>query len=280
MRASLLITSFLAPCVLLAAAPAQSQQGYVYVRIDGQTACQVDLSAGIHTASVVVVNAQPFQGVEFRAPVPAGVQYLGDQSDYLSIGNSQTGVQVGTGCQASVPFELLRIVFFVPAPLNDVHWSVESYPGQTSIRLADCSGRWMTGSNAYSIYCDEGFMIGPYAPNPPDGATNVPLDVALSFVGAATEVGVADHPMEWPYEGNVFYCDSSPYPPGNPPCDLPLDPGPLLPNTTYYWRSVNACCCCEHGEFGAGDVWSFTTGEAPLSVNKTTWGQVKAMYRE
>jgi hypothetical protein len=64
------------------------------------------------------------------------------------------------------------------------------------------------------------------------------------------------------------------------PCSNPFDPGPLEPYTTYYWRAGNWCVGCYHGEGAISDTWSFTTGAGPVPAEPSTWGRVKALYRE
>jgi hypothetical protein len=55
----------------------------------------------------------------------------------------------------------------------------------------------------------------------------------------------------------------------------PYDPGPLLPETTYYWKVVH------HGTddvVAESDLWSFTTG-LPVNVEAAGWTQLKEFYR-
>jgi hypothetical protein len=52
------------------------------------------------------------------------------------------------------------------------------------------------------------------------------------------------------------------------------DPGPLEPNTTYYWRVTGFTDNLPY----EGPLWSFTTA-GPLRAEASTWGRVKALYR-
>ena len=63
-----------------------------------------------------------------------------------------------------------------------------------------------------------------------------------------------------------------------PPCTFPVDPGPLLPNTTYYWRawSINSYSIAPTA---MSETFTFTTG-GPVATQPSTWGRVKAMYRK
>ena len=261
---------------------AGAQQANVYIRIDNSyRACQLPISAGIHTATVEVYG-HPFKTIRFQAVVPAGTIFLGDTSGLgiAVIGNSQTGVQVvmpscAITYPSGSPLAVMTITFLAPAPLPSGTWEVQPYPGESAIGLADCDFFPMKGTGEYSIYCDPAFMIGPYKPNPPDGAVDVPLDALLSFTGPANHLYLGLDPQ---FDDNDVVCSLSVFPPD--PCVFPFDPGTLLPNTTYYWLAMNVCGGCEHGDFASGDVWSFTTTEAPLATQQTTWGHVKALYRD
>ena len=274
MRALLMVVTLAS--FLLPVEPAHSQQAWVYIRTDAGSGCQVDIPAGLHFANVVVPASHPFKGIEFKVSLPAGLVYIGEQSNFLAIGNSQTGVQIATGCQSTPPsVQVLQIQFLAPSAMNDATFTVEPMPGQTDIRVLDCNNIWMKGSNEYSIYCDEGSFLGPYNPTPADGATNVPLEPLLYFTGGANVVLLGTDP-------NLNELDLLCYWYGNPEdaCSFPYVAGPLQPNTTYYWQALNACTGCEHGEHGASDVWSFTTGEGTVPVTPSTWGAVKALYRD
>lgn len=264
----------------LCARDAVAQQANVYLRIDNSyRACQVLIPAGVHTATVEVYGF-PFQTIRFRAVVPAGAVFLGDSGTGFGIpviGNSQTGVQVYmTGCATTYPYgqpaPAMTITFLAPAPLPNVTWEVQPFPGEPAIGLMDCDGFSMNGTGQYSIYCDPGFLIGPYKPNPPDGAVDVPLDQLLSFTGGANFMYLGLDPQ---FDDNDLVCE---YP--QSPCTFPFDPGDLLPNTTYYWKALNVCTGCEHGEYAASDLWSFTTGDITVSTQSSTWGHVKALYRD
>jgi hypothetical protein len=75
-------------------------------------------------------------------------------------------------------------------------------------------------------------------------------------------------------QNSLLICNSGDY-----PCALPLNPGPLAPQTTYYWQAHHNCICGQVHP-AQSDVFSFTTGDGPLAVEATTWGRVKALYRQ
>jgi len=89
----------------------------------------------------------------------------------------------------------------------------------------------------------------PSAPNPINGATNVPIDIDLSWTGG--------DPNGDPVTYDVYFGTSSSPPKvvGNQSSTI-YDPGTLNFGTMYYWRIV------AWDSFGAsttGDLWSFTT---------------------
>ncbi len=114
----------------------------------------------------------------------------------------------------------------------------------------------------------------PANPSPPDHATNVEMDAQLAWelVGRFVCCGIGT-------ANAAIHFGTDPAPPLvylNFEAPLQFDPGPLLPETTYYW-SVS-----ETPDFDCGmatsPVWSFTTSNV-LSANHVGWDAVKALYR-
>lgn len=256
---------------------AVAQQGYLYIKIDnGFYACQTSIPAGVHTASVWVTTSLPLSRVRFSAVVPFLANFIADNpvNGIPLSGNTQTGIDLLIPACLPAPYELIRIIFNAPAPLQGpVTWEVAPRPIDAKIELADCTGLELTGSGDYGALCEPGTLLGPYHPTPADGATNVSVDQLLSFVGSGNVLLLGLDPQLG--DGEVACAWYAPT-----PCVFPFDPGTLLPNTTYYWQALNACIGCEHGEHGASDIWSFTTADVTVPVGKTTWGAVKALYRE
>jgi len=89
----------------------------------------------------------------------------------------------------------------------------------------------------------------PSNPSPPNGATNVNLNVDLSWTGG--------DPDGDPVTYDVYFGTTSP-----PPLVISnqsgttYDPGTLNHNTTYYWKIV---AWDVYGATKAGPIWSFTT---------------------
>jgi len=266
---------------LLLATGAAAQQARLDITINDMQACDFGAPPGLVLATVSVVNAHPFQTVRFKAPVPCGMIYAGAYSTgNLIDGNSQTGVTITMpACTSIKPAPVLTIVAYASTAVSGCSWDVFPADGDSDILLTDCDGNTMKGASARGLYCwDVNDFIGPYLPDPPDGATNVPLNTLLSVTGDANEMFlmVEGAPSSiWNYPVcSVF--------PGFqlPQCTSPFDPGALEPNTTYHWVAVNACVYCLHGEAGFSDIWSFTTGAGPSATEQSTWGRVKALYRD
>jgi hypothetical protein len=268
---------------MFALAPgARAQQARLDITVNAVQACNFSAAPTIVIATVSVVNAYPFRTVRFKAPVPCGMIWVGDSSGNLLAGNSQAGVTITMPACTSIsnftPVPVLTITAITTTLVPGCTWDVFPADGDSDILLTDCDGNTMKGASARGLYCgDVNGFIGPYLPDPPDGATDVPLNTLLSFNGSANEIFmVAGPPAQiWNYP----VCSVFPYF-QVPACGNPFDPGLLQPYTTYSWVAVNACVYCQHGEAGYSDIVSFTTGAGPVATEQSTWGRVKARYRE
>ncbi len=110
----------------------------------------------------------------------------------------------------------------------------------------------------------------PSNPWPPDGATDVSPTPALTWESeptVGTNLGV--------FEMRLFLGTTSDPPLVEYYAFPPHTVGPLEPSTTYYWKIGSYV-----SDFGSatGPVWQFTTA-ATVSVQRSTWGAIKAMYR-
>jgi hypothetical protein len=159
-----------------------------------------------------------------------------------------------------------QLVVVIPAGPS-VTFTVVPATGDSEIELTDCDDYALRAV----AECGLTQLIAPYRPNPPDGAVDVPINQLLSYVGAANYVVIGTDPD---LENPQVVCQA-----GDFACALPLNPGTLSPHTTYYWQAVSYCLCGQVFT-GYSDIFSFTTGDAPLAVEATTWGHVKALYRE
>jgi hypothetical protein len=114
----------------------------------------------------------------------------------------------------------------------------------------------------------------PSNPLPADGATNVDTaaDLAWQFTGPGFCCGLGT-----PFTSVSF--GTKPDPPHAVRYEdvvMTHDPGPLAPQTTYYWRigwSPDHDCGSR-----SGPVWSFTTGDV-VAVDSNTWQGVKELFR-
>lgn len=296
MRTGTLSVVFLA---VITATSVQAQQLRIGVYGDDVNAeCEFVLTATppIGYAHVIVKNSVQFKTIRFRAPVPAcnGLVYVGESvPDGVAFGDSQTGIEITrNACTSGNDIEVLTITYLLPeAGAEECQWVVEPYPGDATIELTDCEGYfakgasnyagWMNGLGTCGLIGEDNF-IGPYRPDPQDGAASVPVNVLLDWVGPANTIYFADHPFDIPIPGHDHLVDDLIFEPDfingivTPP--RPFDPGPLAPNTTYYWRMGNFCYGCVHGQGAVSDDWSFTT-EGTVTTKTSTWGAIKALHR-
>jgi hypothetical protein len=149
--------------------------------------------------------------------------------------------------------------------------------------LQSCDGEWLQagfipqragGSFAYGCICNGWqfcYSLAPHDLYPLNGATEVPLDVVLTWVA----------PEGWDPQcyvsiGTDPTCATVQY--FTVPCDADaFAPNFLQPATTYYWRSswaTDSQWSCG----GASAIHSFTTIRES-SVQESTWGRIKSMYR-
>lgn len=244
----------------------------------------------ISTAYVVVRNTVPFQTIRFSAPVPNcnGIVWLGDTywGDIVvppAPGDSQTGAEVTFVSCTSSPQIVMAIQYMAMSASDPCVWVAEPHSADASgwIEMIDCEGYPAKGASTYVGNCTligEYLMIAGYRPTPVDGATGVPVNVLLDFVGPGNLLYFADHPLDVPIPGHSHWDDVIFYD-GQGSIPTPFNPGTLSPNTTYYWQIVNDCGPCVHGDSAAGDMWSFTTGAA-VATESSTWGQIKSLFRE
>lgn len=94
-------------------------------------------------------------------------------------------------------------------------------------------------------------------------------------MGDAKHIWLSTEPFDTPRDADIV-CATA----GGGSCPNPFDPGELAPNTQYYWMAGNLCDPpSEDCTDALSDVWTFTTGEGPLTIQTSTWGGIKALYR-
>jgi hypothetical protein len=240
-------------------------------------------SAGAQSAKVFFVDGYGYQScapvyqgfhqvyIQFAAAGPIGTaRFKVQPSSPVTIFSPPNGEFDLTYPCAGGTGGAAVLVCIVPTG-TAVTFSIVPATGHAAIEVTDCDGYDLS-----AVWeCDGSVLLAPYRPNPPMGAVDVPTNQLLSYVGEANYVDIGTSPS---LDNARVICQTGP---GEvpPPCPLPLDPGLLAPHTTYYWRAHH------HSHLGQvfsghSEIFSFTTGDAPLAVESSTWGHVKALYRE
>jgi hypothetical protein len=211
---------------------------------------------GFHSLPVQVKAAGPVGWARFKVVASSPVTFVDPPGGEFDL--PVACVQNGNLYQP--------LVVIVPAGPS-VTFTVVPATGDTEIEVNDCDGYAMHTAQE----CDLAQLVGPYRPTPPDEAVDVPTNQLLSYVGEANYVVIATSPD---FSDQQAICST-----GEALCQLPLNPGPLAPHTTYYWQAANVCICGQVYP-GHSEVFSFTTGDGPLATQAASWGQVKAKYRD
>lgn len=225
----------------------------------------------------VLVTRVSSLAVWFKAPIPecwASATYLDESSPYDAVvGNAQDGVMIHFAACVEPPNHVLTINI----------WDDGTAPGTCCLYELIPHRQSPTGRVDY-VDCQH--VVYPTVPvpitirgldsvtelenvSPPDKATDQPRRTKLVWDSWSCSYYPRVHDV---YFGTT---DTPPIRTNNTP-DTTYDPGPLTPNTTYYWRIV-----LRH--LGAGGsikspLWSFTTWDAS-PARDGTWGAIKALYR-
>lgn len=245
-----------------------------------QKDCRMDPGVDV---VIVQISGNPFQRVQLTVADPPFGKIVGEHWYFPSTGNRVTGVELDMGgCTAAGATTQLGEIYVsvdysVANPFACAAWA------SGTAQIQNCSGRWLPASytpifmsgianlNCPYLQCWQCPASTPaYNLLPLDGATNVPLDTDLSWVG-----------IEFGWNCRLWVSSDPTCATGQdmtPPQCAHFDPGPLSPNTTYYWRVSWAEDCC----WGAGAttaIHSFKTAGL-VATTPSTWGRVKSMYRE
>lgn len=265
--------------------PNGSAAGWITWYKQNATSGDCRLDQGANTL-VIQVRAIPFQKIKFTFPDPPFGTVTGEQWFFPHTGNFRTGIELDTGCinvgTVTLGEIYLSVDYTIVSPTICASWY------GTAAQIQNCTGRWLPAGfqsnslggilsqNCFCASCWQcAFTTQPYDLFPPDGATNVPLDVKLTWKGSEGVV----YPNCHVYISRDPTCatgqDLTPYP---TQCGS-FDPGaPLSPGTTYYWRpywSFND----GWGSDAVAAIHSFKT-VGPVATAPVTWGHVKSMYRE
>jgi len=221
-------------------------------------------------------------GVRFSAPLPAclGATWVEETSPFTGItGDSQTGVTIDFGgCVGANAILLLSLhVIHAPGagtacclmeilpdpaePSGDViYMSCDSYQHPAHARVA-----WLNEDHTCEI------QQPPRSPSPANNTAGVAAPVVLSW---ASPLPLWCEEPAYNLEHTV-YLGTSPDPPMIADhVQPPLNAGPLLPGTTYYWK-VYAYTGISSA---TSQVWTFTTAPA-VGAHTSTWGGIKALFR-
>ena len=252
-----------------------------------QAGCHGVLGVGPQLLFVEVrLYTTPISKVRFSLPDPPFGTLVGTTWNFPFTGDRVNGMEMTLGCTTSEFVTLGSLAITLPPGANVActSWKVDA-----DCESEDCDGhvlaavnspqQWESvdsGLNCFLCwqYCE---ALPPYNLNPPNGATNVPIDTDLSWGGL--QWGDQCHVDLWT-NGN---CENGVT--LAVPCDTrTVSPGVLQPSTTYYWRARWATLSgtgCSSGTIFGGQsiVHSFTT-EPPLATEKVTWGAVKVFYRD
>ncbi len=266
--------------IILFAAPAAAQMVGLFSSpegLDPQLPCQ---AIGLVNVYVVVLWGPPTLAVQFRAPQPdcwVGATYLCEAptAPFVSYGDSQNGICIFFGECLSGPIHVLTISYFnqVPPPPNSCCvYDILPYSGDIpgEVEFLDCSGSIIRGRTGCAYIGDGNKPASVFNPSPLDSAENVAINTQFSWdawgcycAGRArysVRLGTSSRPplVAWDLETKSY------------------DPGPLQPNTTYFWRV--------HAYWGdptpsvVSPLWRFTTG-TQVPTARTTWGAIKSLYR-
>ncbi len=204
---------------------ARAQSAKVFFIQNGYTFCFYNqpLYPGFHILQLQAAAVGPIASARFKVVASSPVSFFNTppNQDYdVTLSACLTG--------GSIPLADLFLV--VPAG-PPVSLSVVPATGHTAIEFTDCDGYEMSAAFEDCEYQ----LLGPYRPNPPDGAVNVPTDQLLSYLGDANYVALSTNPnMNIWDPANVIICNNIETGTTGPPCSLPLNPGSLAPHTTYY----------------------------------------------
>jgi hypothetical protein len=272
--------------ILILAGPSYAQQ-YLALESPGMPgSCEMMPSWGFVDIAVVhYTGVAGASGIQLAAPMPScfgnDASWVGDQwNGTLTIGDSQNGVVVTYGQCVTGTFVVGTISFLVPN-LPDQCCTVEAagHPSSASgkVEALNCSSGLVelpnsTGGvlNAGGTSCTS--VEAPHTPAPAHNDTEVARNTMLSWIPGATTNPCAV--LAYPY--GILSMGTHPDSLVAIGWDMssPFDPGVLEPSTTYYWQVVYSFV-----DSGASSpVWAFTTNNASLPVEATTWGRLKALY--
>jgi hypothetical protein len=194
----------------------------------------------------------------------------------LYLGDLESGVAVTfIGCKY-LPYLVCTLTFQSTGIDECCYLDFLPANGSGGVEGVDCNSDIVAVSGLRGVIAPAGSgalcaaPTPPANPSPPDGAVDVSIMPALSWESELPlPAGACDALLYNVYLGKTQ----------TPPLRVfgtvpPWTAGPLEPNTTYYWwiRASMGCASTD------GPLWSFTTG-APVGIEASTWGRIKALYQ-
>jgi hypothetical protein len=260
------LAAFLALTLLLVSSSgAVAQQAEIGIYNDeNRSSCSLsDAGSGLITAYVVVNSSDGVTGVRFSIPKPDcfNAVWVGESSDYVTIGNSQSDISIATGTCVQGPTHLLTIMYQKTSPTATCcEMQVNAAQGQSGIQFTDCifvehplapKSAFINGNETCA--CTPGLNLPPSVPRnptPAPGLNNVPTDVVLGWE--------ASDPEQSGLHYDLYLGTSSDPPLVASYLTAPsYSPQSLAGRTLYYWKVV---AFDSDNLSTAGPVWTFTTG--------------------
>lgn len=239
--------------------------------------CELEFDGAVDTLAVAVY-AVPFSKARCTVPDPPFGFIWRENWFYPHTGDRATGLEFDMGGCTGYGTVMLGEIYVYHA---SEYWGACASWEVGMCEIQGCDNEWLPaqsipqklgGMNNFGCICDGWqfcYSLPPYDLYPPDGATDIPLSVELTWkapYGWECGVSLGTDPTCATMQHYSVPCETDAFAPGS-----------LQPYSTYYWRPRWASDY-EWGCAGSAAVHSFTTG-GTTAVEKTTWGHVKALYR-
>jgi len=264
-------------------AACQPPSPFAYVYLEGEDYGSCNLSGGFLVVTVrIMVTCAPASRIRFSVPNPPVGSLLGESWDFPYTGDRINGMEINLGCHPAERTQLGSMQVLITGNVPCTTWKVDS-----NVEVKDCNGELQLAVAPFTRIgpCNEFCLLchvqRPYDLFPPDGATDVPVNAVLSWQGEPRFFDPRDTELHcWVEIGTDPDCANAQR--VNADCGTRSVTLPLLqPSTTYYWRAeffraLGQVC---DGSETRSEIQSFTTA-GPLAVEASSWGKVKAMYRE
>jgi len=217
----------------------------------------------------VVAYTNPASKVRIKIPDRSGLTAFDPTWNYPVTGDRINGLEFDLGCaQGVIVLGTMPVIVSTPG-----RWTVAQ-----DCEVKDCDGTVQLSapmfSSAFAGTCGlDCIGVAPYGLNPPDGATGVSPVATLSWAGPPSQA----NDFCYIRIGTAPDCSNMQLIAAD--CAAHSAALNLQPATTYYWYADYTIDVPQCGRGGNSAVHSFTTA-GPLPVATSTWGKVKAMYRD